>query len=165
MKTLSQNVFCTTLDTEQNQMGIKYSMEGFIKYKKINMVGNSKRGFTDHNASGRSLILRSVITIADEEDQHCSCIAGLYRLNECTFNQINIERHWNVDLRLCVFVFICIGVEYLGTFCSVLFGFRKFNKIYYIAYPLRIPGISVSITTGTQFFHFWSINPIKPMQA
>ncbi len=26
------------------------------------------------------------------------------------------------------FVFICIGVEYLGTFCSVLFGFRKCNK-------------------------------------
>ncbi len=47
-------------------MGIKYSMEGFIKYLKINTVGNSKRGFTDHNASGRSLILRSVITIADD---------------------------------------------------------------------------------------------------
>ncbi len=40
-------------------MGIKYSMEGFIKYFKINTVGNSKRGFTDHNASGISLILRS----------------------------------------------------------------------------------------------------------
>ncbi len=36
-------------------MGIKYSMEGFIKYLKINTVGNWKRGFTDHNASGRSL--------------------------------------------------------------------------------------------------------------
>ncbi len=33
-------------------MGIKYSMEGFIKYKRINAVGNSKQGFTDHNASG-----------------------------------------------------------------------------------------------------------------
>ncbi len=59
-------------------MGMKYSMEGFIQYFKINAVGNSKQGFTDHNASGRSLILRSYITIADENmhDQHCSCIAG-----------------------------------------------------------------------------------------
>ncbi len=58
-------------------MGIKYSMEGFIKYLKINMVGNSKRGFTNHNASGRSLILRLVITITNDnmQDQHCSCIA------------------------------------------------------------------------------------------
>ncbi len=40
-------------------MGIKYSMEGFIKYLTINTAGNTKRGFTDHNASGRSLILRS----------------------------------------------------------------------------------------------------------
>ncbi len=37
-------------------MGIKYSMEGFIKYLIINTKGNSKR---DHNASWRSLILRS----------------------------------------------------------------------------------------------------------
>ncbi len=58
-------------------MGIKYSMEGYIKYLKINMVGNSKRGFTDHNA-WRSIILRSVITIGNDnmQDQHCSCIAG-----------------------------------------------------------------------------------------
>ncbi len=61
-----------------HQMGNKYSMEGFIKYVKINTVGNSKQGFTDHNASGRSIILRSVIMIADDnmQDQHCSCIAG-----------------------------------------------------------------------------------------
>ncbi len=32
-------------------MGIKYSMEGFIKYKKKNMVDNSKRGLTYHNVS------------------------------------------------------------------------------------------------------------------
>ncbi len=59
-------------------MGIRYSMEGFIKYLKINAVGNLKRGFLDHNESGRSLILRSVIMIADDnlQDQHCSCIAG-----------------------------------------------------------------------------------------
>ncbi len=37
-----------------------------------------------------------------------------------------------------VFVFICIGVECLWTFCSVLFGFRKCNKV---NDPLRIPGI------------------------
>ncbi len=36
-------------------MGIKYSMEGFIKYLIINTVGNSKRGLTDLDASGRSL--------------------------------------------------------------------------------------------------------------
>ncbi len=56
----------------------KCSMEGFIKYLKINTVGNSKRGFTDLNASRRSLILRSVIMIVDDnmQDQHCSCIAG-----------------------------------------------------------------------------------------
>ncbi len=72
--------FCTILDTEGHQMGIKYSMEGFIKYLKINKVGNSNRGFTDHNANGRSLKLRSVITIADDDmqDQHCSCIAGYH---------------------------------------------------------------------------------------
>ncbi len=67
--------FCTILYTEGHQMGIKYSMEGFIKYLIINTKGNSKR---DHNASWRSLILRSVITIADDnmQDQHCSCLAG-----------------------------------------------------------------------------------------
>ncbi len=61
-----------SLDTEGHQMGIKYSMEGFINYLKINTVGNLKRGFTNHNASGRSLILRLVITIADDkmQDQH-----------------------------------------------------------------------------------------------
>ncbi len=59
-------------------MGIIYSMERFIKYFKINMMGNSNEGFIDHYASGRSLILLSVITIADDnmQDQHCSCIAG-----------------------------------------------------------------------------------------
>ncbi len=40
-------------------MRIKYSMEGFIKYKKIDRVGNLKPRFTDLNASRRSLILRS----------------------------------------------------------------------------------------------------------
>ncbi len=34
-------------------------MEGFIKYFKINTVGNSKRGFTEHNAGGKSLIFWS----------------------------------------------------------------------------------------------------------
>ncbi len=34
--------FCTILDTEGHQMGMKYSMEGFIKYFKLNTVGNSK---------------------------------------------------------------------------------------------------------------------------
>ncbi len=28
-----------------------------------------------------------------------------------------------------VFVFVCIGVEYFWTFCSVLVGFRKCNKV------------------------------------
>ncbi len=50
-------------------------------------------------------------------------------------------------------------------FCSVLFGFRKCNKINSIAHPLRIPGICDTSTTGTSFFHFWSINTIKPMRA
>ncbi len=73
-------------------MGIKYSMEGFIKYLKINTVGHAKRGLTAHNASGRSLILRSVITIADDnmQDQQCSCIAGY---DSITFKQFNMERH------------------------------------------------------------------------
>ncbi len=56
--------------------------------------------------------------------------------------------------KINIFVFICTGVEYLGTFCSVLFGFRKCNKINYIAHPLRIPGISVTSTTGTSFYYF-----------
>ncbi len=34
------------LDTEGHQMGIKYSMEGFVKHLILNMVGNSKRGFS-----------------------------------------------------------------------------------------------------------------------
>ncbi len=54
-------------------MGMKYSVEEFLKYLKINMVGNMKRGFTDLNTCGRSLILLwSVITIADDnmQDQH-----------------------------------------------------------------------------------------------
>ncbi len=59
-------------------MGIKYSMEGFIQYLKINTVGNLKQEFADLKASGRSLILQSVITIVDDnmQDQYCSCIAG-----------------------------------------------------------------------------------------
>ncbi len=57
-------------------MGIKHSMERFIKYLKINKEDNSKREFADLNASRRSLILQSVIMIADEEDQHCSFITG-----------------------------------------------------------------------------------------
>ncbi len=61
--------FCTILDTEGHQMGIKYSMEGFIKYLIINMVGILKRGFIDLNASGE------VSYYVDKEDQHCSCIA------------------------------------------------------------------------------------------
>ncbi len=56
-------------------------------------------------------------------------------------------------------------VEYLWTFCSVFWGFSKCNKKYYIAHPLRIPGISVTSTPDTSFFHFWSINTIKLMQA
>ncbi len=71
--------FCTLLDTEGHQVGIKYSMEGFIKYLIINTMGITRsQGFTDLNASGRSLIWRSVITITDDnlQDQHCSCIAG-----------------------------------------------------------------------------------------
>ncbi len=48
------------------------------KYLQINTVRNSKWGFTDLNASGRSFILRSVITIAEDnmQDQHCLCITG-----------------------------------------------------------------------------------------
>ncbi len=47
--------------------------------------------------------------------------------------------------KMNVFVFLCFGVEYFGTFCSVLFGFRKCNVINDIADPLRIPEISVTI--------------------
>ncbi len=64
-----------------------------------------------------------------------------------------------------VFVFICFGVEYLNIFFSVLFGFRKCNKINYIADPIRIPGISVTSTPGTSFFTFLKHKPHKPMQA
>ncbi len=53
-----------------------------------------------------------------------------------------------------VFVFICIGVEYLETFCSVLFGFSKCNKVNDITHPLRIPGISVISTSDTSFYYF-----------
>ncbi len=61
VKSLSHDVFAQFW-TQGHQMGIKYSMEGFIKYLKMNTVGNSTREFTDHNVSGRSLILRSWMT-------------------------------------------------------------------------------------------------------
>ncbi len=53
-----------------------YSMEGFIQYLKINTVGNTKQGFTDHNASRKSLILRlssrSRMTICRINTDHVS---------------------------------------------------------------------------------------------
>ncbi len=106
--------FYTILDTEGHQMVIKYSMEGFIKYKKKNTVGNSKREFTDHNASGRSLNYsrssRSWMT--NMQDQTCSCIAGN---DYISFNQFNMERHWNVDpnfsIVFCVFDLHCTRCE------------------------------------------------------
>ncbi len=68
---------------------------------------------------------------------------------------------WEYDnQKINVFVFNCIRVECLRTLCSILFGFRKCNKINSIAHPLRIPGISVTSTPGTLFFHFCSINTI-----
>ncbi len=60
-------------------MGIKYSMEGFIKYLKINMMGNSK--FTDHNASGRSLIiLRSQMTTKTFRINTVHVLQGMIKL-------------------------------------------------------------------------------------
>ncbi len=53
-------------------MGIKYSMEGFIKHLIINTVGNWNRGFIDHNASGRSLISRSQRTTCRINTVHVS---------------------------------------------------------------------------------------------
>ncbi len=46
----------------------------YIKYKKINTVCHSKRGFIDHKCKQET----SHITVADDnmQDQHCSCIAG-----------------------------------------------------------------------------------------
>ncbi len=74
MTAAAKTLFHTILDTEGHQMAIKYCMEGFIKYLNINTVGNSKRGFIDHDTSGRSLILRSrMIT--------CSCITGYDYIN------------------------------------------------------------------------------------
>ncbi len=91
--------FCTILDTEGRQMVIKYSMEGFIKYLIINTMGNSKR-VTDHKASWRSLILWSVIMIADDNmhNQHVYVSQGI---NECTFEETL------KDLRLCLFDLHC----------------------------------------------------------
>ncbi len=42
VKTLSHHVFAHFWTQMVNHMGIKYSMEGFIKYVTINTVGNSK---------------------------------------------------------------------------------------------------------------------------
>ncbi len=44
-------------------MGMKNSMEEFIRFLIINTVGNSKREFTDLNACGKSLILQSRMTL------------------------------------------------------------------------------------------------------
>ncbi len=63
-------------------------------------------------------------------------------------NNINLINVYD-NQKMNVLVFICIGVEYLGTFYSILFGFRKCNKINYIAHRPRIPGISVTSTSGT----------------
>ncbi len=46
------------------------------------------------------------------------------RLNKFTFNQINMERHTSIDLRLCVFDFHCtvhdvITVCYLSLYISM----------------------------------------------
>ncbi len=57
-------------------MGIKYSMEGFIIYLKLNTVGNSKRGFTDHHASRRSLTVGHHVADDNMQEQHCSSNAG-----------------------------------------------------------------------------------------
>ncbi len=48
---------------------------------KINTVGNMNRGFTDLNASGRGLILRSVITMADDNMQDKRFMYRRVRLN------------------------------------------------------------------------------------
>ncbi len=49
-------------------MGIKYPLEGFIKYLIINTVGNRSQCTWD----------TSYITVANDNmhDQHCSCITG-----------------------------------------------------------------------------------------
>ncbi len=41
----------------------------------------------------------------------------------------------SANQKMNVFVFIWIVVEYFGTVCSVLFGFRKCNEINHIAIP------------------------------
>ncbi len=58
-----------------------------------------------------------------------------------------------------------MNVEYLGTFCSVLFGFRKCNKINSIAILSGYLESVLQVPRHIVFFHFWSINPIKPMWA
>ncbi len=56
-----------------------------------------------------------------------------------------------------VLVFICIGVEYLGTFCSILFGFRKCNTINYI-----VPGYLESVLKVPQAHSFSIFLKNKP---
>ncbi len=63
------------------------------------MVGKSKRGFTDHNESRRSLILWSFIMIADDNMQDQHFMHRRVRLNECTFNQFNMKSEINVKCR------------------------------------------------------------------
>ncbi len=104
-------------------MGIKYCMEGFIKYLKIYMVGHSNQGFTDHSVSGRSLILRSVITIAEDnmQDQHSSCITG--------YNYTNVHLTsliWRgAEMYIFFYVFLPYTVQdmstvsYLGLYISM----------------------------------------------
>ncbi len=52
-------------------MGIKYSMEGLIKYKKINAVVTRSKGSQITMQAGQE---ESHITVADDnmQDQHCS---------------------------------------------------------------------------------------------
>ncbi len=65
------------------------------------------------------------------------------------------------------FCLICIGVNTKGTFCSVLFGFRKCNKMYIYCLSSQDTWIS-SVTRVPQAitaFPFWNIKPINPMRA
>ncbi len=69
--------------------------------------------------------------------------------------QMKTVTQWEYDnQKMNIFIFIGIGVECLGTFCSILVGFRTLNKINSIAHPPRTPGISVTSTPGTFFSIF-----------
>ncbi len=95
-------------------MGIKYSLEGFINYLK-----------NKYGGEGLQITMQAgEVSYYDRGWHHAGSTLFMcrrVRLNYCTFNQFNMERHWNVDLRLCFWstFYKTPSIRYLGLYISM----------------------------------------------